>query len=142
MDEHGQFHYFIVNSGLWGFGKKVMLPVGRIQIDNDGRHMRALGFTKEQTENLSEFNDSLKIDHNYEERVILTVFKGTFESKTAHWFLAFDSPGTGAIAYHGNRLPSQEKNCPLSSGRRCSITFNNWVTVRSTENSFSEGTFR
>lgn len=69
VDEQGHFRYFIVDLGFWGFGKKVLLPVGRAQIDNDGRQIHAIGFTKEQAENLPEFNESLKIDRNYEERV-------------------------------------------------------------------------
>ncbi len=69
VDEQGHFRYFILDLGFWGFGKKVLLPVGRAQIDNDGRQIHAIGFTKEQAENLPEFNESLKIDHNYEERV-------------------------------------------------------------------------
>jgi stress response protein YsnF len=69
VDERGHFRYFIVDLGFWGFGKKVMLPVGRTQIDDDGRHVHALGFTKSQAENLPEFNESLKIDNDYEKRV-------------------------------------------------------------------------
>lgn len=69
VDEQGHFRYFIVDLGFWGFGKKVLLPVGRTQIDNDGRQIHAIGFTKEQAENLPEFNESLKIDRHYEERV-------------------------------------------------------------------------
>lgn len=69
VDDQGHFRYFLIDLGFWGFGKKVLMPVGRTQIDSDGRHMRALGFTKEQAENLPEFNDSLKIDDQYEERV-------------------------------------------------------------------------
>lgn len=68
-DEQGHFRYFIVDLGFWGFGKKVMLPVGRSQIDNDGRYVHALGFTKEQAEKLPEFSENLKVDNNYEERV-------------------------------------------------------------------------
>ncbi|HEY9624906.1 MAG TPA: PRC-barrel domain-containing protein [Crinalium sp.] len=69
VDEQGHFRYFIVDLGFWGFGKKVLLPVGRSEIDNDGKHVRAIGFTKEQAEHLPEFNESLKIDHQYEDRV-------------------------------------------------------------------------
>lgn len=69
VDEQGHFRYFIVDLGFWGFGKKVLLPVGRAQIDNDGRQIHAIGFTKEQAENLPEFNESLKVDRDYEERV-------------------------------------------------------------------------
>ena len=46
-----------------------MLPVGRSSIDQNARHIDAVGFTKEQAENLPEFNDSLKVDYDYEESV-------------------------------------------------------------------------
>jgi stress response protein YsnF len=69
VDEQGHFRYFIVDLGFWGFGKKVLLPVGRSQMDGEGRFIRALGFTKDQAENLPEFTEKLKIDHSYEERV-------------------------------------------------------------------------
>jgi stress response protein YsnF len=69
VDEQGHFRYFILDLGFWGFGKKVLLPVGRAQIDSDGKQIHAIGFTKEQAENLPEFNESLKIDRDYEEKV-------------------------------------------------------------------------
>jgi stress response protein YsnF len=62
VDEQGHFRYFIVDLGFWGFGKKVMLPVDRAQVDNDGKHLYALGLHKDQIENLAEFNESLRID--------------------------------------------------------------------------------
>jgi stress response protein YsnF len=62
VDEQGHFRYFIVDLGFWGFGKKVMLPVERAQIDSDGKHLYALGLHKDQVEQLAEFNESLRID--------------------------------------------------------------------------------
>ncbi|MBW4548134.1 MAG: DUF2382 domain-containing protein [Symplocastrum torsivum CPER-KK1] len=69
VDESGHFRYLVVDTGFWIFGKQVLLPVGRSSIDHNARHIYALGFTKEQAENLPEFNDSLKVDYDYEERV-------------------------------------------------------------------------
>lgn len=69
VDEQGHFRYFIVDIGLWGFGKKVLLPVGRSQVDSEGKRVYALGFTKDQAEHLPEFSEDLKIDNDYEERV-------------------------------------------------------------------------
>lgn len=62
VDEQGHFRYFIVDLGFWGFGKKVMLPVERAQVDSDGKHLYALGLQKDQVEHLAEFNESLRID--------------------------------------------------------------------------------
>jgi len=69
VDESGHFRYLVVDTGFWIFGKQVLLPVGRSSIDHNSRHIYALGFTKDQAENLPEFNDSLKVDYDYEERV-------------------------------------------------------------------------
>jgi uncharacterized protein (TIGR02271 family) len=69
VDESGHFRYLVVDTGFWIFGKQVLLPVGRSSIDHNARRIYALGFTKEQAENLPEFNDSLRIDYDYEERV-------------------------------------------------------------------------
>lgn len=69
VDESGRFRYFVVDTGFWIFGKQVLLPIGRSSIDHNARHINAVGFTKEQAENLPEFDDSLKIDYAYEEQV-------------------------------------------------------------------------
>jgi len=69
VDEDGRFRYFVVDTGFWIFGKQVLLPIGRSRIDQNQRHVYAVGFTKEQAENLPEFSDDLKIDDAYEERV-------------------------------------------------------------------------
>jgi uncharacterized protein (TIGR02271 family) len=69
VDESGNFRYLVVDTGFWIFGKQVLLPVGRSSIDHNAHRIHALGFTKEQAENLPEFNDSLKVDYDYEERV-------------------------------------------------------------------------
>jgi len=65
----GHFRYFIVDTGFWVFGKKVLLPVGLAQLNYDKERLYVAGLTKEQVENLPEFSDDLKIDNDYEERV-------------------------------------------------------------------------
>lgn len=65
----GQFRYFIVDLGFWIFGKKVLLPVGRSRMDYDAERVYALGFTKQQAENLPEFREDLAIDYEHEESV-------------------------------------------------------------------------
>jgi uncharacterized protein (TIGR02271 family) len=69
VDDNGKFRYFVVDTGFWIFGKKVLLPMGRIQIDDKARKIYAVGLTKEQAENLPEFNDLEPIDYDYEDRV-------------------------------------------------------------------------
>ncbi len=65
----GKFRYLIVDLGFWIFGKKVLLPIGLSRIDFTDERIYAKGLTKEQAENLPEFNDELKLDYDYEERV-------------------------------------------------------------------------
>lgn len=74
----GRFRYLIVNTGIGGLGKSVLLPIGRATIDYDDRRIYAQGLTKEQVENLPKFSDDLKIDHDYEEQV-----RGVYRPTTA-----------------------------------------------------------
>ena len=69
VDEEGNFRYLIVDIGFWIFGKKVLLPVGRSQIDHNTNQVYAVGLTKAQAEDLPEFQESMDLDYDYEERV-------------------------------------------------------------------------
>lgn len=69
VDESGRFRYFVIDTGFWVFGKKALLPVGRARIDYDRHRIFATGMTKEQAENLPEYNENMTVDYNYEERV-------------------------------------------------------------------------
>jgi len=70
VDERdGKFRYLVVDTGFWVLGKKALLPIGLAQIDYTQRRVNVSGLTKEQVENLPEFNDNLKIDQDYEENV-------------------------------------------------------------------------
>jgi uncharacterized protein (TIGR02271 family) len=69
VDEEGHFRYLVVDLGFWIFGKKVLLPIGRTRIDYNNERVYAIGLTREQAENLPEFNERLATDYDYEERV-------------------------------------------------------------------------
>jgi uncharacterized protein (TIGR02271 family) len=69
VDEEGHFRYLVVDLGFWIFGKKVLLPIGRTRIDYNIDRVYTIGLTREQAENLPEFNERLKTDYDYEERV-------------------------------------------------------------------------
>lgn len=68
-EESGHFRYLIVDTGFWIFGKEILLPIEVSQFDFDRKRVYAKGLTKEQVEHLPEFNSSLRIDHDYEQRV-------------------------------------------------------------------------
>ncbi|MEH2393778.1 MAG: DUF2382 domain-containing protein [Nostoc sp.] len=69
VDEQGAFRYLIIDLGLWIFGKKVLLPVGKSRIDSRANRVYAVGLTKEQAENLPEYQEHTALDYDYEERV-------------------------------------------------------------------------
>ncbi len=69
VDEEGHFRYLVVDLGFWIFGKKVLLPIGRSRIDYSADRVYAIGMTKQQAEDLPEFNERSALDYDYEERV-------------------------------------------------------------------------
>ncbi|MFB2981811.1 DUF2382 domain-containing protein [Microseira sp. BLCC-F43] len=77
-EQTGRFRYFVVDTGFWVFGKKVLLPVGMGRLDYTDRRVYVSGLTKEQVENLPDFNDLEKVDYDYEEQV-----RGVYRPMTA-----------------------------------------------------------
>ncbi|ERT08927.1 hypothetical protein M595_1094 [Lyngbya aestuarii BL J] len=70
VDEAGRIRYFVLDTGFWIFGKKVLLPVGRSRIDFNEHKLYALGLTtKDQAEALPKYDTDMKVDYDYEERV-------------------------------------------------------------------------
>lgn len=68
VDDEGHFRYLVVDLGFWIFGKKVLLPVGRTRIDYGRDRVYAVGMTREQAEDLPEF-DERRLEYDDEERV-------------------------------------------------------------------------
>ncbi|MEH2068195.1 MAG: DUF2382 domain-containing protein [Nostoc sp.] len=69
VDEEGHFRYLVVDLGFWIFGKKVLLPIGRAHIDYNSDRVYTIGLTREQAEDLPEFDERQALDYDYEERV-------------------------------------------------------------------------
>ena len=69
VDDEGHFRYLVVDLGFWIFGKKVLLPIGRSRVDYKNDRVYAIGLTRQQAEDLPEFNERLALDHDYEEQV-------------------------------------------------------------------------
>ena len=69
VDETGRFRYLVIDTGFWIFGKKVLVPIGRLRMDYDRHRVYITGLTKDQVENLPEYNDNISVDYDYEERV-------------------------------------------------------------------------
>lgn len=69
VDDSGSFRYFVINTGLWVFGKKVLLPVGRSRISHTDRRVYVDGLTRQQVEQLPEYHPDRPLDYEQEERV-------------------------------------------------------------------------
>jgi len=69
VDDQGHFRYLVVDLGFWIFGKKVLLPIGRARIDYKIDRVYAIGMTRQQAEDLPEFNERSGVDYDYEEQV-------------------------------------------------------------------------
>lgn len=68
-DVTGQFRYLVVDTGVWIFGKKVLLPIGKAEFDTNQRRVYVRGLTKEQVEKLPEYDRNKAIDYDHEESV-------------------------------------------------------------------------
>lgn len=84
VDETGRLRYFVLDTGFWIFGKKVLLPVGYASIDYHQERLYATGFTKEQAEALPRYDDDTVIDHDYEERVRASYRQPDYKPTTAY----------------------------------------------------------
>ncbi|HIK32987.1 MAG TPA: DUF2382 domain-containing protein [Oscillatoriales cyanobacterium M59_W2019_021] len=70
LDEGGRFRYLVIDTGFWILGKKVLLPVGRCQVNYQKECVYAIGIVdKEQAERLPEYDDDMAIDYDYEENL-------------------------------------------------------------------------
>jgi uncharacterized protein (TIGR02271 family) len=69
VDEDGKFRYLVIGTGVWIFGKKVLLPIGRARMDYSNRRVYADTLTRDQVENLPEFKEDDVVDYEQEERV-------------------------------------------------------------------------
>ncbi len=70
LDETGRFRYFVVDTGSWIFGKKVLLPIALSRLDLNARRVYATGLrSKDQVENLPRYEHGMAVDYDYEEQV-------------------------------------------------------------------------
>ncbi|HLO49651.1 MAG TPA: DUF2382 domain-containing protein [Kamptonema sp.] len=70
VDDTGRFRYLVIDTGIWIFGKKVLLPIGSARIDYGARRVFANGIrNKEQVEELPPYNELESLDYDQEEQV-------------------------------------------------------------------------
>ncbi len=111
VDESGRLRYFVIDTGFWIFGKKVLLPVGYCQIDDRARRIYATGIlNKRQVEELPEYSDSTKVNRKYEEQV-----REVYRTPTA-------GPSVSATAYEAPVEVSAPLDVPHSASRSKAVS--------------------
>jgi uncharacterized protein (TIGR02271 family) len=98
-DQDGKFRYFVVDTGFWVFGKKVLLPVGLATVSYSDRRVYVQNLTKQQVEDLPAFDELEKVDYEYEEQL-----RGTYRPIAAGQTL----PSTGVQADRDSYSYQQE----------------------------------
>jgi uncharacterized protein (TIGR02271 family) len=84
VDETGRFRYLVIDTGIWIFGKKVLLPIGSARFDYGARRVYATGLrSKEQAEQLPAYDELQGVDYDREEQVRGVYRDQTSTSKTA-----------------------------------------------------------
>ncbi|MEG4321392.1 MULTISPECIES: DUF2382 domain-containing protein [unclassified Microcoleus] len=79
VDETGRFRYLVVDTGIWIFGKKVLLPIGSARFDYGARRVHATGLrSKAQAEQLPAYNELEPVDYDGEEQV-----RGVYRNQAA-----------------------------------------------------------
>ncbi|BAY83801.1 hypothetical protein NIES267_32950 [Calothrix parasitica NIES-267] len=69
VDHEGRFRYLVIDTGPLFLGKKVLLPIGLSRLDYNQKRVYVDGLSKEQVENLPEYDENMTVDYDYEERV-------------------------------------------------------------------------
>jgi len=70
VDETGRFRYFVVETGSWIFGKKVLLPIALCRVDFKGWRVYATNLrSKDQVEKLPRYEHGMAVDYDYEDQV-------------------------------------------------------------------------
>lgn len=98
-DQDGKFRYFVVDTGFWIFGKKVLLPIGLATVSYSDRRVYVPNLTKQQVEDLPAFDELEKVDYEYEEQL-----RGTYRPIAAGQTL----PSTGVQADRNSYRYQQE----------------------------------
>jgi uncharacterized protein (TIGR02271 family) len=101
VDDQGQFRYLLVDLGFWIFGKKVLLPLGRAQVDSSSDRVYTT-LTKKQAEDLPEFKEDTVLDYDYEERV-RGVYRTPLEASAPLGAVASTTPTYDRSTYNYNQ---------------------------------------
>lgn len=114
VDEAGKFRYFIINTGVWVFGKKVLLPIGQARIDYSNSRLYADNLTREQVENLPSLDDA-KLDYDHEEQVRNVYRPTSTRSAAVNTGTAVDNSTSLDASAPLNTSASLNSNAPLNT---------------------------
>ncbi|MGB3138983.1 MAG: PRC-barrel domain-containing protein, partial [Nodosilinea sp.] len=123
VDDSGRFRYLVVDTGLWIFGKTVLLPIGVAEFDYNESRIYVNALTKEQVEHLPEYDDNLVVDEDYENQ-IRRVYQPIAQGRSSRQFL-------------GNNYPSGQNEAPAGDLRRMPALGNT-----ATQNASTQGDLR
>lgn len=113
VDDSGRFRYLVVDTGPWIFGKSVLLPIGLAQFDYSQDRVYVSGLSKDQVENLPEYNQDTVIDETYE-NTVRGQYQPIAQGRSSRQFLGnnYDS------ANDANRMNPLEASTLESTKRR------------------------
>ncbi|MEG3438896.1 PRC-barrel domain-containing protein [Pannus brasiliensis CCIBt3594] len=69
IEDNGEFRYLVIHTGLWVFGKKILLPIGCTRINYERKEVHADTLDEEQVKALPEYNEGMTVDFDHEETV-------------------------------------------------------------------------
>ncbi len=94
VDEQSRFIYLVVDLGVWIFGKKVLRPLGRSQINYQANRIYAIALTRAQADALPEYQEPRALDYDDEEQV-----RGVYRTQQAAQD-ATEKAAKGSLTFH------------------------------------------
>ncbi|AFZ26224.1 conserved domain protein, TIGR02271+C111 [Cylindrospermum stagnale PCC 7417] len=69
VDQNGRFRYLVINANVDNVSKTILLPIGLTRINYPAKRVYINELSRQQIENLPEYQDNTILDDNYEEKV-------------------------------------------------------------------------
>lgn len=131
VSESGHFRYFVVNTGVWIFGKKILLPVALGSLDFNNQRLQVSGIeNKDQLEQIPSYNEDTVVDYEYEKQ-LRSSYRGLTPGYVAQGgntyvhddddLYASSEANLGSLKLYEERLVAEkqrQKNGAVSVGKR------------------------
>ncbi|MEO3707030.1 DUF2382 domain-containing protein [Trichormus azollae] len=69
VDDNGRFRYLVIDTSLDTVGKRILLPIGLARINYPAKCVYVDGLSKQQVEQLPEYQEHIIVDEEFEEKV-------------------------------------------------------------------------